>query len=74
MFCLVVVFAHRNLTSTCRECACMALQGLLTTLSVYAQSTIAHTVKKLFEECVADESEDDGSDTVKKLPRHWMNL
>ena len=47
-------------------------KSLLKTLSVHAQSTVAHAIKKLSEDCVADESEDDGSGTeeVRKLSQY----
>ena len=36
-------------------------------MSVHAQSTIAHAVKKLSEVCVADENKDDGSGTEEEV-------
>ena len=63
MLCAIAVFACKNLTSTNQEYACLALQGLLKTLSIFAQSTIAHAVKKLSKDRVVDKSENDGSYT-----------
>ena len=35
-------------------------KSLLKALSAHTESTIAHAIKKISEDCVADESEDDG--------------
>ena len=42
-------------------------KSFLKTLNVYVQSTIAHAIKKLSADCVADESEDDDSDTEQEI-------
>ena len=42
-------------------------KSVLKTLSVHALSTIVHAVKKLSENCEADEGKDYGSDTEQDV-------